>query len=301
MTHEERLSAVGFHSGELAIQTRAGVRARAARLAPMAARGRLGAATADLLTTAQLAVLTARDTAGRLWISPLFGEPGFLAAETPTRLRIDSHFADVDPLAGAPPDQPVGLLVINFATRRRFRINGLMTQRDSVGVTIDVDQAYGNCPKYIHTPTTPLSDGSAFDRALIFSGTTLRAQDRELIERSDTFFFGTTHPGSGSDASHRGGPPGFVHTEHGRLWWPDYPGNNLFNSLGNLAVDPSAALLFTDFSTGTALQMSGSAEVVWVTDQPDDNLRTGRSVTFAPRRVIVTRFSSWMPASHERD
>ncbi|CQA07978.1 Pyridoxamine 5''-phosphate oxidase [Mycobacteroides abscessus] len=84
MTNENRPAAVGFHSGELAVQTRAGVRTRAERLAPMAARGQLRTATADFVAAAQLAVLTARDAAGRLWTSPLLGQPGFLRAATPT-------------------------------------------------------------------------------------------------------------------------------------------------------------------------------------------------------------------------
>ena len=82
----------------------------------------------------------------------------------------------------------------------------------------------------------------------------LSPKHAQLIANADTFFLGTIHPSRGADASHRGGPPGFVRVDGNRLWWPDYPGNNMFNSFGNLAVDPSAALLFIDFDTGTALQ-----------------------------------------------
>lgn len=78
-----------------------------------------------------------------------------------------------------------------------------------------------------------------------------------LVAGADTFFLGTTHPTRGNDASHRGGPPGFVRvTSPTTLWWPDFPGNNMFNSFGNLAVDDEAALLFTDFTTGATVQMS---------------------------------------------
>lgn len=290
MTHEKRLTAVGFHSGELAVQERAGVRTRAARLAPMAGPGRLGAGTAAFLASARPAVLTARDSTGRLWISPLPGEPGFLTAATPTRLHIDAELPAADPLAAVPTGQPAGLLVIDLAARRRYRINGQLTHRDSGGFAIDVSQAYGNCPKYIHPTTTPRADKSVTDRTPLFSGAKLRPEDRELIEGSATFFLGSTHPTSGNDASHRGGPAGFVRADHDRLWWPDYPGNNIFNSFGNLAVDPSAALLFT--ATTTTLHMSGSAELVWDAEQPDDDLRTGRRVIFTPDRVI-SRCTVW--------
>nr|WP_240480650.1 pyridoxamine 5'-phosphate oxidase family protein [Mycobacterium avium] len=99
---------------------------------------------------------------------------------------------------------------------------------------------------------------------------------------------GTSHPTSGNDASHRGGPTGFVHIEHDRLWWPDYPGNNLFNSLGNVTVDPTTALLFIDFPTGTTLQLTGTATLVWEDERPRDESQTGRRVTFTPQRVVVT-------------
>lgn len=63
----------------------------------------------------------------------------------------------------------------------------------------------------------------------------------------------------GADASHRGGAPGFVRVDESGFWWPDYPGNNLFNSLGNLAVNPEAALLFFHFTAGRILHLSGTA------------------------------------------
>jgi predicted pyridoxine 5'-phosphate oxidase superfamily flavin-nucleotide-binding protein len=116
----------------------------------------------------------------------------------------------------------------------------------------------------------------------------LRPQDRRLIERADTFFLGTTHPTAGGDGSHRGGSAGFVRVDQDRLYWADYPGNNLFNSLGNLAVDPTAALVFVDFSSGTTLQLSGTAAVTWRDEKSSDEHDTGRWVTFTPQRVVVT-------------
>ncbi|AMU58251.1 Pyridoxamine 5''-phosphate oxidase [Mycobacteroides abscessus subsp. abscessus] len=289
MTNENRPAAVGFHSGELAVQTRAGVRTRAERLAPMAARGQLRTATADFVAAAQLAVLTARDAAGRLWTSPLLGQPGFLRAATPTTLHIEDPFLDADPLHDLPARQPAGLIVIDFATRRRVRINGVLAQADSGGLTIDVDQAYGNCPKFIRNRHLRLpANASGPDRTPVFTGELLRPEDGRLIEHADTFFLGTSHPTSGNDASHRGGPTGFVHIEHDRLWWPDYPGNNLFNSLGNVTVDPTTALLFIDFPTGTTLQLTGTATLVWEDERPRDESQTGRRVTFTPQRVVVT-------------
>jgi hypothetical protein len=67
------------------------------------------------------------------------------------------------------------------------------------------------------------------------------------------------------------------------LWWPDYPGNNMFNSMGNLAVDPAASLLFIDFGTGRALHLSGTATAQWAEPgSPGDDGGTGRRVRFTP-------------------
>jgi hypothetical protein len=106
-----------------------------------------------------------------------------------------------------------------------------------------------------------------------------------------TFFLGTAHPERGADASHRGGAPGFVRVEGNQLWWPDYPGNNLFNSFGNLAVNPEAALLFIDFGTGAVLHLSGTASIEWdPVGAPGDDGRTGRRARFDLQRLVADRF-----------
>ena len=60
------------------------------------------------------------------------------------------------------------------------------------------------------------------------------------------------------------GAPGFVQVlGERRLAWPDYAGNAMFQTLGNLASDPRAGLVFADFATGDVLQLSGRARVDW--------------------------------------
>ncbi|MCH3037885.1 pyridoxamine 5'-phosphate oxidase family protein, partial [Listeria monocytogenes] len=62
-----------------------------------------------------------------------------------------------------------------------------------------------------------------------------------LVSRSDPLFIASQHAdplSGGVDVSHRGGPPGFLRRgADGRLWLPDYAGNRLFNTLGNLLQD----------------------------------------------------------------
>ncbi len=297
MTVQSRPAAVGFHSGELAVQRQARVEAQAARLAPMVARGQLRTGMAAFISEATFAAMAARDRTGRLWTSPLLGPPGFLQAASPTTLEINTPLPSADPLHGLSRGQLVGVIAINFITRRRVRINGFLTSTEAGRLTINIDQAYGNCPQYIQQRRIHI-DGSNDNPAQRYSGNTLRPADIRLIEAADTFFLGTTHDTSGNDASHRGGSPGFVRVAPEHLWWPDYPGNNMFNSFGNLSADPTAALLFIDFRAGITLQLSGSATMCWG-DQgaAGDDAQTGRRVQFVPQQVITTA----MPALGETD
>ncbi|HVV73533.1 MAG TPA: pyridoxamine 5'-phosphate oxidase family protein, partial [Verrucomicrobiae bacterium] len=78
------------------------------------------------------------------------------------------------------------------------------------------------------------------------------------------FFVATVNSEFGADASHRGGNPGFIHVlDERRIAFPDYAGNNMFQSLGNLQTDPRVGLLFLNFETGDTLQLTGKAEVHW--------------------------------------
>ena len=281
--------ASGFHRGELAVQRRAGVTAEAARLTGMLAPADLRGGLGRFLTGRTFAALTARDDDQRLWISPLAGVPGFLLPRSATVLDVAAAPGPGDPLHGLSAGQPAGLLAIEFAARRRARVNGTLVAAGPNHLRIEAEQAYGNCPQYISPRLLQPADGTGTGAgATVRRGTGLTAADRALIGAADTFLLGTTHPERGNDASHRGGTPGFVRVEDGELWWPDYPGNNMFNSFGNLAVDPAAALLFAEFGTGRTLQLSGTAVVEWVEPgAAGDDGGTGRRVRFTPHGVVA--------------
>ena len=277
----------GFHDGEIAVQRAAGVRAEAQRLVGMLDPADFTGGVGSSLAQRTFAVLTARDARGVLWASPLTGPPGFLHVTDASTLQVQTAPRARDPLAELPTGQQVGLIAVDFATRRRYRLNGRLTAADGTALTVNVEQAYGNCPQYIQQRT--LSAGEASLAGVLPGGAgPLGASDRldpadlKQVHSADTFFLGTTHASRGSDASHRGGSTGFVRVADDRtLWWPDYPGNNLFNSHGNLALDPTAALLFLDFSTGRTLHLTGRANLQVTRAGTDgDDGKTGRRVRF---------------------
>ncbi|HTK63056.1 MAG TPA: pyridoxamine 5'-phosphate oxidase family protein [Pseudonocardia sp.] len=279
-----------FHEGELLVQRRAGVQADAEKLSGMLGPASLDGGIGRFLAAQSFAAMTARDRDGRLWTSPLVGAPGFLEGQG-RRLRIHAGFADADPLHGVSVGRSVGLIAVDFDRRRRARINGTLVVAGPDGFEVDADQTYGNCPQYISQRhlddpgETATPDGGPAARW----SAGLTDAHRAALRRADTMFVGTIHPDRGADASHRGGNPGFVRVEGDRIWWPDYPGNNLFNTLGNLAVDDTAALLVVDFERGTALHLSGRATLEWTErGAPGDDGRTGRRVSFTPDRIVET-------------
>jgi predicted pyridoxine 5'-phosphate oxidase superfamily flavin-nucleotide-binding protein len=266
-----------FHPGELAVQARAGVRAQAEHVGGVI-HPEISRRAAGFLAEQRLAVLGGAGADGRMWASALAGEPGLLRAEDAETLRVAAVPPPGDPLgdalhaattAGA--GMEIGVLAIDLETRARLRLNGVARAVDG-GFRVHAREVYWNCPKYIQvraaaSPSRLDSAEPAGDSALRRAGSLSPAQ-RAWIAVADTFFIATSAPGAGADVSHRGGEPGFVRVEAGGagddvLVFPDYSGNNLFNTLGNLAANPAAGLLFIDFSTGATLQLTGSAEVLW--------------------------------------
>ncbi len=152
MTTHHSPAPPGFHEGELVVQQLAGVRAAASRLRAMLDPADVSSGVGRFLASQNLAILSARDHDGLLWTSPLTGAAGFLKATDPNTLRVHTTPSPGDPLHHLDAGQPVGLLVIDFTKRRRYRINGWLAatgQGDGAGLTIKADQAYGNCPQYI--------------------------------------------------------------------------------------------------------------------------------------------------------
>jgi predicted pyridoxine 5'-phosphate oxidase superfamily flavin-nucleotide-binding protein len=280
----------GFHTGELAVQRKAGVLPDAARMSRMLEPVELSGSIAGFLADRTFLVITGRDAGGRLWTSPIVGPPGFLDVRSPTTLAVHARIPAGDPLHGIPVGQKLGMTAVEFATRRRVRINGLVVASTDDLLEVEVEQAYGNCPQYIQHRLLTLDEPDPSATKDVRRGTELSPDDIALIRSADTFFLGTVNPERGADASHRGGPPGFVRVDARGLWWPDYKGNNLFNSFGNLAIDPEAALLYFDFPSGRTLHLSGTTQIEWgVVGRAGDDGGTGRIARFYLDRLVAGR------------
>src|SRR5581483_5212645 len=134
------------------------------------------------------------------------------------------------------------------------------------------------------------------------TGVGLGDAERRIIATADSAFVASANAGGLLDASHRGGRPGFVEVRGEQLWIPDYPGNGMFMTLGNLRVHPPAGLLFVDFAASESLQLTGvsvldldAGDAGDASDGADSGGRTGgtgRAWTFTPtawRRAPLPR------------
>ena len=268
-----------FHAGERALQERAGVREQVERGGRRMILDHLSEEHRDFFAQLPFLVVGSVDDRGRPWASLLSAEPGFVTAPTPHSLIVGKRPLAADPLSeNLRVGAPLGILGIQLETRRRNRANGRIVWENANGFELSVEQAFGNCRRYIQART---SGGQAARTASaeppVMGGGLLSEPARTLLEQCDTSFLASASAEAsrggreGVDVSHRGGRPGFLHIEadsagaeeRTRLVLPDYQGNFLFNTLGNIAVNPRVGLLACDFSTGDLLSLTGDARIVW--------------------------------------
>jgi hypothetical protein len=268
-----------FHSGEQAIQSRVGSRDRIEESGRRLIRNYMPDQHRQFFAQLPLFFVATVDVQGRPWASPLIGSPGFLHSPEPQLLHVAARPLSGDPLNETLCDGAmIGGLGIEFHTRRRNRVNGtVILDPDGAGFTLRVKQSFGNCPQYInarqcHSVSLPSRNR---EPKLVRHGDRLDDATWALISRADTFFIASCYTGAedtrhGADVSHRGGRPGFVQIEDdSTLLFPDYRGNFLFNTLGNILVNPRCGLLFLDFDSGDTLQLAGTGEILW--KWPGDN------------------------------
>jgi predicted pyridoxine 5'-phosphate oxidase superfamily flavin-nucleotide-binding protein len=255
-----------FHEGELAVQRRAGVADVARRVGTGSIEHELAPEVIAFLSHQLFLVCATRTPDGDVWASLLVGPPGFARGIDARHLLLAARPAAGDPLAQALAHgpAPLGILALEAATRTRVRVNGTATQSEH-GIAVEVDEAFGNCTKYIgaRVPVELLAEGRV-DSARR-SSDRLNADQAELVRGADTAFVASVHGERGADASHRGGRPGFLEVgdDGRRVLLPDYSGNRMFQTLGNLTVDPRIGVLIVDWETGRTVQLTGSAEILW--------------------------------------
>ena len=83
-----------------------------------------------------------------------------------------------------------------------------------------------------------------------------------FIESRDFFFLATCDAKGQPNCSYKGGDPGFVRVpDKHTLAFPNYDGNGMYLSMGNLSVNPHVGMLFIDFEEGNRVRVNGQASI----------------------------------------
>ncbi|KIK39445.1 hypothetical protein CY34DRAFT_89195 [Suillus luteus UH-Slu-Lm8-n1] len=236
--------------------------------------------------------VTTLDQQGRPWASFLCsndGTPGFISSPTDALLMVKARLWPGDPIIQncsvqlhdeKPLFSGIGLEV---STRRRNKFAGHISSvsfRDlDADFTFGVTQALGLCPKYINIRSIAPFRGAS--PRLIYERFQLGDEERlpddviAFIHAADTAFLGTSYVAAKEDeniypsrvgTNHRGGRPGFVRVKPSdgkTLVLPNYAGNRMMNSLGDIHITPVAGIVFPSFSNGSILHITGKAQTLY--------------------------------------
>ncbi len=257
-----------FHDGERRMHERLGVSERLHELGLRMIRDHMPDQHREFFEMLPTVHLGALDGNGHPWAITRTGQPGFMHASDDKTLTIKScphpgEPADLDLSKGA----KISVLGLQMETRRRNRMNSTISAVEGDTLTLAVDQSYGNCPKYIQTRAA-LKDAAPVDGEVTQTNT-LGDKDRAIVDAADMLTLASRapvlgdDPRAGVDVNHRGGMPGFVQVLDAQtIEFPDYKGNNFYNSFGNILLDSRVGLQFFDFETGTLLNIQGTAELI---------------------------------------
>jgi ferredoxin-NADP reductase/predicted pyridoxine 5'-phosphate oxidase superfamily flavin-nucleotide-binding protein len=250
---------------------------------------------AFLLQRAPLLAIGTLDSQDRPWTTVWGGAPGFSeplgGGIMGTRTIVDSENDPVvQALVGDAPkgemmrsgDKMIAGLTIDLMTRKRVKIAGRMLAssvgevnieydegapkiegapetQDQMQFVYKVDQSLGNCPKYLNQYEIK---PALVTSKLVSKSPTLSTKAKELVGKSDMFFLSSTTT-EDMDTNHRGGPKGFVRVlSDTEIVYPEYSGNRLYQSLGNLQMNPKIGITFPDYETGDVLYITGHVDIL---------------------------------------
>lgn len=261
-----------WHVGELSIQKMAGTHERMAEIGPKFIREFMPLQHRDFFSSLTMVYIGYTDHDSHTRASMLFGAPNFIQSPTETELVINTQYSLGDFITDdIKIGDRVGLLGIEFDTKRRNRVNSIITDINQKNIKLKILQSFGNCPKYIQPKI--FRQNRQYGEFSTTTSHQLNQADKDIISSADAFFIashfddGQQLNNRGADISHRGGSAGFVSINpKGQLLVDDYLGNGFFNTLGNLLENPIASLLICDWHSGHALQLTVSSQIIWHDD-----------------------------------
>jgi predicted pyridoxine 5'-phosphate oxidase superfamily flavin-nucleotide-binding protein len=299
-----------FHEGEKSFHKALGIEERMDEMGKRMMRDHMPDQHRDFFAQLPMIHICVLDENGHPSAILRTGNPGFISSPDEYTLIIDSQ-----PLAGEPENlqltkgSKISIVGVEFATRRRNRLNATILSHQDNKLEMRVDLSFGNCPKYIQIrnmfPPEQLDLNSE-----VFRSDNLGKTERKIITAVDTLFIASRssvindEPKNGIDINHRGGNPGFIEIiDDQTIQFPDYLGNNMFNTFGNIVSDPRVAIQLIDFENKTLMHIQGRAEIITLEGKFDGNPDMGRRVKIRIENITITtdalpfkpEFISWSP------
>lgn len=280
-----------YHPGEIAVQELAGERDQAILNGRMISNA-IPAPARPFVNQLSHVAIGWLDTSGDPWASLAVGEPGFVCCDeggTVVTIQAPGPSMALGPFQeDIRATASIGMLFIDLATRRRLRINGVVERSAASGLRVAVAQAYPNCPKYIQKRER-VEAAAAVSAATSSRGPGAPAHLQAWLSRTDTAFVASVGPEGGVDCSHRGGRRGYMRLDGDAVLVPDYPGNSMFCTLGNMKAEPRAGLVLVDFEARQQLHLSGDASVeIARADRSELTGGSGRWWRLRPRKWAVS-------------
>jgi hypothetical protein len=252
-----------YHPGQVAVQDEANTRPLADHLAHWVGPVAEFAAGADLF------LLAAPGDDAALHFTALSGPAPLVEVAGPAVLRLGFPGRGPRPLPGR-----VGGLAINLGQARRARINGELAEMGGC-LELRADETFTLCRKYMAPSRSAGCEpnaGPAACEAVELSDPHVL----ELVARAKTAFLASVSPDGGPDVAHRGGPAGFLELDAAArtLTWPEFVGDGVFKSAGNVRATGRLTLLVVDIETGDGVELIGTGAYA--------NVRTQRSARLDP-------------------
>ena len=164
-----------------------------------------------------------------------------------------------------------GFIGLDFEKKMRVRINGKVNSSKEK-LEVSINQIYSNCPKYIAKKFFK-NELKIANKQKVEKLVQINSEFINLLANCDTFFISSKHNTYGLDVSYKGGKKGFISAiSNDTLQFVDLPGNNLFNTIGNIYANPNIQLIFIDFKRGDIYNIDGIATIIENEDEKNKSL-----------------------------
>lgn len=249
-----------YHDGEKYIQEQMGVTAKANSLSSMI-HNDIPIAAAQFLATLDFCVITFSINNKELHNSIVFGFESFIKILNTKEMLIDLENKSFIPKDIYENEKiSIGFIGLDFENRMRIRINGTGKIEDNK-LHLYINEVYSNCPKYINDRET-IGKLDFLNDSNLTKYTTLENDCKKILSHADTFFLSSIHENNGADISHKGGEKGFLRVISPKiLEFEDFQGNNMYNTLGNIHINPNVSIILIDFTSNDILHITGIATI----------------------------------------